>query len=145
MHIPLAPYEFVAHGTDQGGISQLEWILDGTSLGIVDAKNSAEKLATFMYLWTPPGPGTYTLQVRAKTSANKWSDLDEAVFFVGDTTPTVTLIPSDTPTPRHLRYTYACYLRHTHMVGSYCPTLTVTTPTETKTPMPEYSWRYRCR
>ena len=81
MHIPLAPYEFVAHGTDQGGISQLEWILDGASLGIVDAKNTAENLATFVYLWTPPGPGTYTLQVRAKNNANKWSEIDEAVFF----------------------------------------------------------------
>ncbi len=129
MHIPLAPYEFVAHGTDQGGISQLEWILGGASLGIVDAKNSADKLATFMFLWTPPGPGTYTLQVRAKNNANKWSELDEAVFFVGDITPTVTLIPSDTPTP---------VISDTPtLVISDTPTLTATkTPTETKTPTP---------
>jgi hypothetical protein len=129
MHIPLAPYEFVAHGTDQGGISQLEWKLDGDSLGIVDAKNSTDKLATFMYLWTPPHSGTYNLQVRAKNNANKWSELDEAVFFVGDITPTITLIPSDTPTP----------------VISDTPTLVITdtptqtatkTPTETKTPTP---------
>ena len=129
MHIPLAAYEFVAHGTDQGGISQLEWILDGASLGIVDAKNSADKLATFMYLWTPPGPGTYSLQVRAKNSANKWSELDEAVFIVGDITPTITLIPSDTPTP---------VISDTPtLVISDTPTLTATkTPTETKTPTP---------
>jgi hypothetical protein len=129
MHIPLAPYEFVAHGTDQGGVSQLEWILDGASLGIVDAKNSADKLATFMYLWTPPHSGTYTLQVRAKSNANKWSELDEAVFFVGDITPTVTLIPSDTPTP---------VISDTPtLVISDTPTLTATkTPTGTKTPTP---------
>ena len=126
-HIPLAPYEFVAHGTDQRGVSQLEWILDGASLGIVDAKNSAEKLATFMVLWTPPGPGTYTLQVKAKNGANIWSDLDEAVFYVGNTTPTLTLIPSDTPTP---------VISDTPtLVISDTPTLTATkTPTETKTP-----------
>jgi hypothetical protein len=129
MHVPLAPYEFVAHGTDQGGISQLEWILDGTSLGVMDAKNSAEKLATFMYLWTPPGPGIYTLQVRAKNNANKWSDLDEAVFFIGDITPTVTLIPSDTPTPN--------VSDTPTQITSDTPTLTATeTPTETITPTP---------
>ncbi len=136
MHIPLAPYEFVAHGTDQDSISQLEWILDGASLGIVDAKNSAQKLATFMYLTS--GPGTYTLQVRAKNSANKWSDIDEAVFIIGGTTPTITLIPSDTPTITLIPSdTPTPVVSDTPtLVGSYTPTLTVTTPTETKTPTP---------
>jgi hypothetical protein len=127
MHIPLAPYEFVAHGTDQGGISQLEWILDGASLGIVDAKNSSEKLATFMFLWTPPEAGIYTLQVKAMNNAGVWSNLDEAVFTVGDTTPTPTTVHSDTPTP--------VVSDTPTLVVSNTPTLTATkTSTITKTP-----------
>lgn len=114
-HLPLAPYEFVAHGTDQAGISQLEWILDGSSLGVMNAINPSDKLATFRNIWIPTAPGSYTLQVRAKNSINIWSDFDEAIFTVGDpvatftptveitytptATPTFIITPTNTPTP----------------------------------------------
>jgi hypothetical protein len=98
MHIPLAPYEFVAHGSDQTGISQLEWTLNGSSIGVADAKNAGEKLSTFRYPWTPTAPGIYTLKVRAKNTGNTWSDFDEAIFTVGDLTPSVTPTFTQTPT-----------------------------------------------
>jgi hypothetical protein len=129
MHIPFAQYEFVAHGSDQAGISQLEWILDGSTLSIMDSKNSKGKLVTFKTIWIPPAPGVYTLQVKAKNNAGVWSSLDEATFTVGDITPTPTTIQSDTPTP---------VITDTPTpVISYTPTQTATkTPTETKTPTP---------
>ena len=99
MHIPLAPYEFVAHGTDENGIGQLEWLLNGASLGTTDADNPAAKLATFRLTWTPPEPGTYTLQVRAKNGTGAWSGYDEAVFIVGEPTATITPTTTVTPTP----------------------------------------------
>jgi hypothetical protein len=126
MHIPLAPYEFVAHGTDQSGISQLEWILDGTSLGMEDAKNPADMLATFRHPWTPPGVGTYKLQVRAKNGAGMWSDFDEAVFTVGETTATITPTMTETPTP--------VITDTPTLIPTSTPTATLI-PTKTKTPM----------
>ena len=123
MHLPLAPYEFVAHGTDQGGISQLEWILDGSSLGIMDAKSPGEKLATFRNLWTPTAPGTYTLRVRAKNNTNAWSDFDEAIFTVGGSTGTITPTSTETSTPTPT-------LTPTQTISTITPTATITlTPT----------------
>jgi hypothetical protein len=111
MQIPLAPYEFVAHGTDESGIRQLEWELNGSQLAATPAEGSG-KLATFRYIWSPPAPGEYTLTVRAQNGAGGWSGPDTVTFTVGEATPTPvevtitptpsethTLVITDTPTP----------------------------------------------
>jgi hypothetical protein len=97
MRIPLEPYEFVAHGTGAAGITQLEWILNGASLGGTAAEGRG-KLATFRYNWTPPAGGTYTLQVRAQDGKGAWSEYDQVTFTVGDPTPTPTQTATPTPT-----------------------------------------------
>lgn len=115
--LPLAPYEFVAHGADQTGILQIEWTLNGAPLHIETAEKPSGKLGTYRFLWTPSGPGMYTLRARVKNGANVWSEFDEAVFSMGEPTstpapsptttatstatqtPTFTPTPSETPTP----------------------------------------------
>jgi hypothetical protein len=114
MRIPLAPYEFVAHGSGEAGISQLEWVLNDASLGGMPAEGQ-DKLATFRYSWTPPGGGTYTLKVRAQDGSGAWSAYDKVTFTVGEPTPT------DTPS--------------TEITPTATPTATVT-PTPTPTPAP---------
>jgi len=119
MRIPLAPYEFVAHGTAAAGVIQLEWILNGASLGGTAAEGRG-KLATFRYNWTPPGGGSYTLQVRAQDGKGAWSETDQVTFTVGEPTPTFTVTPTLTLTPE---IPFTATATHT------------ATPTMTPTPM----------
>jgi hypothetical protein len=103
MRIPLAPYEFVAHGSDEAGIRQLEWTLNDAPLGVSPADGGG-KLSTFRWIWTPPAAGEYTLKVRAQNGADALSEYDSVTFIVGEPTPmpveiTITPTLTETPTP----------------------------------------------
>lgn len=102
--IPLAPYKIVSHASDLGGISQIELYVNGALLATVPSSNTSDSLVTTEQLWTPPLPGTYQLQVHARSNAGVWGDYAMVTVIVeGEQaiTPTLveTLTPSITSTP----------------------------------------------
>ncbi len=97
MHIPLAPYEVVFHGTDDGGVANVELRINDETVP-ASAQGSDPKLMTARYMWSPPAPGKYVLKARSMNSAGAWSPEAQVIVWVGDiltpspmtTTPTAT-------------------------------------------------------
>jgi hypothetical protein len=101
---PVAPLEFVAHASDPAGIAQIEFSVDGATVGSVSADTAGLSLETARQPWTPPSAGRYTLSVRAQNRAGSWGGTASAVFQVGlelsaTAIPAVTLTPTPTATP----------------------------------------------
>lgn len=97
--LPLAPYEIVAHASDPTEISTLELSIEGEIINTLSNTNPNHLLMTFRQSWTPPSPGDYTIQVRAKNSSGEWSDFARVNVRVEDEVqaPAVDLIPTATP------------------------------------------------
>lgn len=72
--IPLAPYEIVVHGSDPGQISSLEISIDGEVVEVITNPDPGDLLFSLRLTWTPPAPGTYTIQARGQNSAGLWSN-----------------------------------------------------------------------
>ena len=111
MFIPLAPYEVIFHIADEGGVAQGELSVNGQVLSSLQNPDGTETPATLRAMWTPPGPGVYTIQVRAQGTSGNWSGYASARVTVGEPTvtvsptpvvtisPVITITPTFTPTP----------------------------------------------
>lgn len=98
-HLPLAAYEVVYHGTDPGGVTQLELSVNGAVVASSPSADAAETLVTVRYNWEPAAAGNYTLQARAQGRSGAWGEHATAVVVVGEVeTPTPTPTPSEEPT-----------------------------------------------
>ncbi len=70
--IPLLPYKLVFHGASFVGVTEFEIQINGALIGTVPPVSSGSggpqygTLFLGEYEWTPPAPGTYLIQVRAK-------------------------------------------------------------------------------
>jgi hypothetical protein len=102
MHLPLAPYEVVFHGTDDSAVANVELRINDQAVPVPAPQGVSQKLLTAKYVWVPSAPGKYVLQARSQNSAGKWSaEALVTVWIEGLTrtiTPTVTLTPTPTPT-----------------------------------------------
>jgi len=109
--MPMGTYDLVSHSADNGGISQVEWSINGSVVAsepVGQAANTIENLSEFHHSWTPAEPGEYVLNVRAQSVSGNWTmPAEAAVTILGEITvtpsPTVTataltLTPSLTPT-----------------------------------------------
>jgi hypothetical protein len=61
--VPLAPLILQAHASDADGIAKIEFLVFDSLIGGVPTGGSRLEQASIE--WTPPGPGMYTLNVRA--------------------------------------------------------------------------------
>jgi hypothetical protein len=105
--LPLAPIEFVAHGSDPAGIARIEFSINDSLVGGVDEASSGVSLETARQPWTPPAAGTYTLAVRAQNRGGAWSGTISVTFRVGEQAsptgaPSATATPTPSPTPAPL-------------------------------------------
>jgi hypothetical protein len=104
MVLPLAPYELVAHASDQTGISQIEFNVNGAVIG---SEAGSGPLFTAHQNWTPAAPGDYLIEARGMNSGGSWSEYAEAKVVVqGEATvppeptlPAATATPASSPTP----------------------------------------------
>ncbi len=104
MQLPLATYDIVAHAGDPGGISQIEFAVNGSVIGTVSGSGG---LFTAHQAWVPNAPGEYLIRVRGMNSGGVWSEPAEVrVFVLGadatatlEPTPAVTATPTITATP----------------------------------------------
>lgn len=103
--IPLASYQIVVHGSHIAGVEKFELALDGKTLAELEAQQVSDTLAKGEQAWMPPGPGEYTLEIRAMNNLGEWGDYDQALVRVlgedtarssSDPTPTS---PTGTSTP----------------------------------------------
>ena len=101
--IRLEPYPVVMHGSHLAGVRAFELLLDGARVAEVPAEEVSPGLSRGEQSWLPPGPGEYTLAVRAQASFGVWGPTAQAVVRVlGDDLAVVeseSLPASGTPTP----------------------------------------------
>lgn len=98
--IPLSPYEIVAHGSDPEQINKLEISVDGEVMEVITNPDPEELLFSVQLTWTPPAPGTYTIQARGQNSNGDWSSPARARVHVDDEfqlQPVREIIPIETP------------------------------------------------
>ncbi len=103
---PAAPVPLIFHASDPGGIQQVELWVNNQPAGKFNSPDVKASLVTFHQNWTPPGPGKFTLQVRALSNQQVWGGFTQTHILVtgGRTTPpagvTPAVLPSSTSTPR---------------------------------------------
>ncbi len=97
MHLPLAPYEVVFHGTDDSAVTNVELRINDQAVPVPAAQGLSQKLLTAKYVWVPSAPGKYVLTARSQNSAGTWSA--EALVTVWIEGPIRTIIPTVTLTP----------------------------------------------
>jgi hypothetical protein len=98
MHIPLAAYQVVFHGSDNSGVTSVELLINAQIVNLPALDQAGSKLVTVKYDWVPVLPGEYLLQARAGNSTGTWSEYSTARVWVGEITPTPTATPTVTPT-----------------------------------------------
>jgi hypothetical protein len=74
--------QLVSHHSDPSGIAEIELSVNDEILVPVPGPPDAEKLITDTREWTPPGPGEYTLRVRAKNNNGQWSNYAETYVII---------------------------------------------------------------
>lgn len=129
--LPLKPYTLVFHGNDPAGISQFEVSVNGDLLAQLKSADAAKMLSDVSQVWEPQEPGRYVISVRAQNTQGKWSDPDEVIIFITDSTPTSTITLTETITPT-ITLTPTVTLTPTPTI-TLTPTVT-NTPTQTLTP-----------
>lgn len=82
---PLGEIQVVAHAADKAGITEVELSLEsGLKIGSQPG-NLSDTISTASFLWHPPDPGIYILQVRALNTNGDWSPYTYTdVVVVGD-------------------------------------------------------------
>ncbi len=90
--VALEPLTIVAHASDAQGVTQFEFMVDSNLLGAVPANGTRFTEATAG--WVPPGPGTYTVRVRAKNGTGNVGEEAISRIVVGELA-----MPTPTPTP----------------------------------------------
>lgn len=99
MHLPMAPYEVVFHGTDDAAVTNVELRINDQSVPVPPPQSGNPKLLTAKYMWSPPAPGMYVLRARSLNSAGTWSaEAAVTVWVEGVITPTHTSTPTGTIT-----------------------------------------------
>jgi hypothetical protein len=95
-NLPLAPYPVMIHAYDPGGVSQVEFSVNGEVLGNLKP-TSTSGLAIVEYSWQPQSTGNFVLRARAQGQAQSWNSEASVTVTIGDFTPTT--VVSFTPTP----------------------------------------------
>lgn len=80
----LPAVQLVSHHSDPSGIAEIELTVNDEILVPDPGPPDIETLVTDTRQWTPPGPGEYTLRVRAKGSSGQWGDYAETYVIVPD-------------------------------------------------------------
>ncbi|MGH2582500.1 MAG: hypothetical protein ACRDFQ_06350, partial [Anaerolineales bacterium] len=78
----LPAVQLVSHHSDPSGIAELEFSVNDEIVESSPGPPDNEGLLTDTRDWTPPGPGEYTLQVRALSNSGAWGNYAETYVIV---------------------------------------------------------------
>jgi len=108
-HLPLAPLMIQAHAADADGIAKIEFLIFDDLIASV-SKGGA-RLEDASFIWTPPGAGSYTINVRsidaqgntnvrspASVQITVGDDLPPSVLPTSTYAPNLTVTPESIPT-----------------------------------------------
>ena len=119
--LPFTGGMIVFHAYHAGGMAAVELALYGQPLPDIPQPEPGQPLVVVQYPWTPPGPGSYTLQARAQSAAGAWSaPVELSVLVSGPPSETPLPLPSATP-----RSTATATPTRT-LVRTLTPTMTLT-------------------
>jgi hypothetical protein len=106
--VPLAPLILQAHAADADGITKIEFLVFDSLIGGVPTGGTRLEQASIE--WMPPGPGVYTLNVRAmdKQGNTNAGGLASVQVTVSGGTPTPAAALTTTPTPAALTTSGQC-------------------------------------
>ena len=106
MHLPIAPYQIVMHGSDNSDVSQYEIYINDELLARINAASRGLPALQYAeYNWEPQIAGEYNISIRGQNTNGQWGNEDSVVVFVGDFTKEpievteFTPITPQTPTP----------------------------------------------
>ncbi len=80
---PNPTIEVISHSSDPLHIVQVELSVNGQVVQTTPNTDAAQTLVMTKQQWSPPGPGNYTLRVRAQNSADVWGEYAQAIVTVG--------------------------------------------------------------
>lgn len=95
--------QVVAYASAPGGVTQMSLLLGGAPVGAMGVSLVKEGLAKGEGVWTPPGPGRYSLSVQAVAADGTSGTSDPVLLIVTGEgpiagVPPVTVTPTVTPT-----------------------------------------------
>ncbi|HET8786791.1 MAG TPA: hypothetical protein VFM38_14215, partial [Candidatus Limnocylindrales bacterium] len=99
-HLPLAPYEVVAHSADQAGIAEVLFAVNGADVdAAMQPGEEPSRLVTSRFRWVPPDFGTYVLTVQARNTAGELGAPASATVVIADNAavPEPTVAPGGSP------------------------------------------------
>lgn len=85
--LPMGPVDIAYHATSTDGVSAVELSIDGEVVSSFKSPESGQKVAALSYTWTPTGPGSHTIRVRAQSNTGAWSDFSAVTVSVQDEQP----------------------------------------------------------
>jgi len=85
--IPLGPYLWSAHSTDQLRIAAVEFDVNGAVWKTDANADLTDTLLSVQERWVPPTSGSYELGVRAENTAGVWGDYTSVHVTVQSTAP----------------------------------------------------------
>ena len=88
--VPLGPVIIQGHASDEKGISEFEFSVDGNLVATIDVDESS--LADASYEWSPNEPGNYTIELQARNGGGSLGSIAIAHIIVGEI-----VIPLDDP------------------------------------------------
>jgi len=106
-----ASCEVISHSTDPLHIVQVELSVNGQVVQTLPNPDPSQSLVLTKQQWLPPGPGNYTLRVRAQNSAGVWGEYAQAIVTIASVgtpvpspspvaPPPPLVVPSATPVPK---------------------------------------------
>lgn len=84
-NLPPGQVQVVSHSSDLQHVAQVELSVNGAVLRADPSPDSQETLVTTKQDWVPPGPGSYTLMVRARNTLGAWGEYAQAVVNITGT------------------------------------------------------------
>lgn len=127
-HLPLDPYDVISHASSPLGVASFELSVNGQVVltSVVAGAEYGETLAHISQTWSPAGPGTYMISVRAADPGGSFGPFAEARVTVGlpTPTPTATVTPTATAAGASLSdpsfSTDTFYYRRAALAGASC-------------------------
>jgi hypothetical protein len=93
MQVPLEPLILQAHASDEDGVRNIVFWVGERQIASVDT--GGNRLGNAIIEWTPPGPGSFSIQVFATDMAGNVGDTTTSLVIVEDQKPLASLIFPD--------------------------------------------------